>query len=256
MNKKVRQAVIAGNWKMNNTPSETMETIKKIAELTSGKNDCEIVLCVPFVDIQAAVSAVQGTNIKIGAQNVHFEEKGAYTGEISAKMLVECGVEYVIVGHSERRQYFGETDETVNLRAKAALEAGLKVIICVGEMLKDREQGITDELVSMQTKIALLGITPEQVKNVIIAYEPVWAIGTGKTATAEQADDVCGIIRNTVAVLYGNEIAEALTIQYGGSMNAAKAEDLLGKLNVDGGLIGGASLKPADFSVIVDAAQK
>lgn len=170
-------------------------------------------------------------------------------------MLTECGVEYVIVGHSERRQYFGETDETVNLRAKAALNAGLKVIICVGEMLKDREQGITAELVSLQTKIALLGITAEQIKNVIIAYEPVWAIGTGKTATAEQADEVCGIIRNTVAALYGSEAAEALTIQYGGSMNAANAAELLGKINVDGGLIGGASLKPADFSVIADAAQ-
>ena len=255
MNKKFRRAVIAGNWKMNNTPSETVDTIKKIADLTSGKNDCDIVLCVPFVDIQAAVSAAKGTNIKIGAQNVHFEGKGAYTGEISAKMLTECGVEYVIVGHSERRQYFGETDETVNLRAKAALNAGLKVIICVGEMLKDREQGITAELVSLQTKIALLGITAEQIKNVIIAYEPVWAIGTGKTATAEQADEVCGIIRNTVAALYGSEAAEALTIQYGGSMNAANAAELLGKINVDGGLIGGASLKPADFSVIADAAQ-
>ena len=171
-------------------------------------------------------------------------------------MLTECGVEYVIVGHSERRQYFGETDETVNLRAKAALEAGLKVIICVGEMLRDREQGITAELVALQTKIALLGVGEEQLKNVIIAYEPVWAIGTGKTATAEQADEVCGIIRATVASLYSEAAAEALTVQYGGSMNAKNAEELLGKVNVDGGLIGGASLKPVDFSVIVDAAQK
>ena len=171
-------------------------------------------------------------------------------------MLTECGVEYVIVGHSERRQYFGETDETVNLRAKAALGAGLKVIICVGEMLRDREQGITAELVALQTKIALLGIGEEQLKNVIIAYEPVWAIGTGKTATAEQADEVCGIIRATVASLYGEAAAEALTVQYGGSMNAKNAEELLSKVNVDGGLIGGASLKPVDFSVIVDAAQK
>ena len=171
-------------------------------------------------------------------------------------MLTECGVEYVIVGHSERRQYFGETDETVNLRAKAALGAGLKVIICVGEMLRDREQGITAELVALQTKIALLGVGEEQLKNVIIAYEPVWAIGTGKTATAEQADEVCGIIRATVASLYGEAAAEALTVQYGGSMNAKNAEELLSKVNVDGGLIGGASLKPVDFSVIVDAAQK
>ena len=238
---------------MNNTPSETMETIKKIAELTSGKNDCEIVLCVPFVDIHAAVSAVQGTNIKIGAQNVHFEEKGAYTGEISAKMLVECGVEYVIVGHSERRQYFGETDETVNLRAKAALEAGLKVIICVGEMLKDREQGITDELVSMQTKIALLGITPEQVKNVIIAYEPVWAIGTGKTASAEQARDAIACLRGVLGGIFDAATAESTYIIYGGSMNEKNAFSLLSMQGVDGGLIGGASLDAEKFISIIKA---
>ncbi len=248
MKKSCRRAVIAGNWKMNNTPAQTKETISALAPLVAGKDGCDVVLCVPYVDIAAAVEAAKGTNIKIGAENVHFEPK--------AEMLTECGVEYVIVGHSERRQYFGETDETVNLRAKAALGAGLKVIICVGEMLRDREQGITAELVALQTKIALLGVGEEQLKNVIIAYEPVWAIGTGKTATAEQADEVCGIIRATVASLYGEASAEALTVQYGGSMNAKNAEELLSKVNVDGGLIGGASLKPVDFSVIVDAAQK
>ena len=241
---------------MNNTPAQTKETISALAPLVAGKDGCDVVLCVPYVDIAAAVETAKGTNIKIGAENVHFEPKGAYTGEVSAEMLTERGVEYVIVGHSERRQYFGETDETVNLRAKAALGAGLKVIICVGEMLRDREQGITAELVALQTKIALLGVGEEQLKNVIIAYEPVWAIGTGKTATAEQADEVCGIIRATVASLYGEAAAEALTVQYGGSMNAKNAEELLSKVNVDGGLIGGASLKPVDFSVIVDAAQK
>ena len=256
MKKSCRRAVIAGNWKMNNTPAQTKETISALAPLVAGKDGCDVVLCVPYVDIAAAVEAAKGTNIKIGAENVHFEPKGAYTGEVSAEMLTECGVEYVIVGHSERRQYFGETDETVNLRAKAALGAGLKVIICVGELLRDREQGITAELVALQTKIALLGVGEEQLKNVIIAYEPVWAIGTGKTATAEQADEVCGIIRATVASLYGEAAAEALTVQYGGSMNAKNAEELLSKVNVDGGLIGGASLKPVDFSVIVDAAQK
>ena len=192
----------------------------------------------------------------MGAENVHFEKSGAFTGEISADMLVDLGVEYVIVGHSERRQYFAETDQTVNKRALAALNAGLKVIICVGESLQQREEGVTEELVRMQTKIALLGVTAEQMANVVIAYEPGWAIGTGKTATAEQADEVCGIIRATVASLYGEAAAEALTVQYGGSMNAKNAEELLSKVNVDGGLIGGASLKPVDFSVIVDAAQK
>lgn len=253
MNTEKRRTVIAGNWKMNKTPSEATELVGKLAGLVKGKDKCDIVLCVPFVDIAAAVEAAKGTNIHIGAQNAHFEKSGAFTGEISVDMLKACGVEYVIVGHSERRQYFGETDITVNKRAKAVLEGGLKVIICVGEKELEREQGITAELVAMQTKIALLGITKEQLSNVIIAYEPVWAIGTGKTATAEQADEVCGIIRKTVASLYGDAAAEALTVQYGGSMNSKNAAELLAKTNVDGGLIGGASLKE-EFSVIVDAA--
>ncbi len=253
MNRETRRTVIAGNWKMNKTPSEGKELIAKLATLVKGKELCDIVLCVPFIDIPAAVEAAKGTNIKIGAQNAHFEKNGAFTGEISVDMLKEAGVEYVIIGHSERRQYFGETNETVNLRTKAVLEGGLKAIVCVGEMELEREQGITAELVALQTKIALLGVSEEQLKNVIIAYEPVWAIGTGKTATADQADEVCGIIRDTVASLYSREAAEALTVQYGGSMNAKNAAELLSKVNVDGGLIGGASLKE-DFATIVDAA--
>ncbi len=255
MNKKIRKAVIAGNWKMNKTPSETTALINEMKPLVKDA-DCDVVLCVPFVDLQAALSAAEGSNIKIGAQNCHFKESGAYTGEVSAVMLKEMGVEYVIIGHSERRTYFGETDVTVNMRAKAALENGLKAIICVGEYLEQREQGVTAELVAMQTKIALRDVTEEQLKNVIIAYEPVWAIGTGRTATADQADEVCHVIRSTVKDLYGADAANALTIQYGGSMNAKNANELLSKPDVDGGLIGGASLKAEDFSVIVKAASK
>ena len=251
--KSTRRTVIAGNWKMNKTPSEASALVSAIAEKAAGKDACDVVLCVPYVDIPAAVEAAKGTNVKIGAENVHFKESGAYTGEISAAMLVECGVQYVIVGHSERRQYFGETDTTVNLRAKAGLAAGLKVIICVGEVLEQRQAGITSEIVSMQTKLALAGI--EDLSNVIIAYEPVWAIGTGLTATPEQADEVCGIIRGVVAGLYDEKTAEALTIQYGGSMNDKNAAELLAKVNVDGGLIGGASLKADAFGAIIDAAQ-
>lgn len=255
MKKSVRKTVIAGNWKMNNTPAQTTTLIDELIPLATGKDGCDIVVCVPFVDISNAVDKTQGTNIKVGAQNVHFAEKGAYTGEISASMLKECGVEYVVIGHSERRQYFGETDETVNMRVTAALAGGLKVILCVGELLDQREKGITSEIVSMQTKIALLGITKEQLSNVIIAYEPVWAIGTGKTATAEQADEVCGIIRNVISDCYDVEAAEAITIQYGGSMNEKNAAELLSKENVDGGLIGGASLVAEKFAAIINAAQ-
>ncbi len=254
MNKAKRSAVIAGNWKMNMTPAETTDFIKALAPKVADVKEAKVVLCVPFVDIAAAVEATNGTNIEIGAENVHMEEKGAYTGEISGKMLASCGVRYVIVGHSERRQYFGETDATVNGRAKAGLANGLKVIVCVGETLTEREQGVTFETVARQTKIALLGISAEDMKNIIIAYEPVWAIGTGKTATAEQAEEVCAYIRSVVASLYGAEVAEATTVQYGGSMNAKNAAELLAMENIDGGLIGGASLKPDDFTVIVKAA--
>ncbi len=254
MNKTLRRPVIAGNWKMNMTPSKAKALISELAPKVEGKNDCTIVLCVPFVDITAAKEAAAGTSIKIGAQNVHFAKSGAYTGEIAADMLVEAGAEYVVIGHSERRQYFGETDETVNLRTKAALEGGLKVILCVGELLAQREQGITAEIVSLQTKIALQGVTAEQMKDVIIAYEPVWAIGTGKTATADQAEEVCAIIRGVIASLYDDATAKATVIQYGGSMNAANAAELLSREDIDGGLIGGASLKSEDFSIIVSTA--
>jgi len=255
MKKESRKVVIAGNWKMNMTPSAAKEAVKATAALTAGKDGCDVVLCVPFVDIAVAAEAACGTNVKIGAQNVHFEEKGAFTGEISTSMLKEAGAEYVIIGHSERRQYFGETDETVNKRTKAALAAGLKVILCLGEVKEERVSGITDEVVAMQTKLDLAGISAEDMKNVIIAYEPVWAIGTGLTATPEQADETCGVIRATLAKLYGEDVAEATVIQYGGSMNDGNAAELLSKVNVDGGLIGGASLVPSKFAAIVDAAQ-
>ena len=255
MNKNLRKAVIAGNWKMNMTPSQAKALLDELCPMVAGKDGCDIVVCTPFVDLATALEATKGTNVKVGAQNVHFEEKGAFTGEIAANMLTEMGVEYVIIGHSERRQYFGETDVTVNKRVKAALSAGLKVILCVGEMKEEREQGITAELVALQTKIALMGVEASDMKNVIIAYEPVWAIGTGLTATDDQAEEVCALIREVLAGLYDKAIADATTIQYGGSMNAGNAAGLLSKENIDGGLIGGASLKPADFTVIVDAAQ-
>lgn len=251
----MRRYVIAGNWKMNFTPTEAASFINSIKPMVEGKNNCDIVFCAPYVTIAAAMEAAKGSNIKIGAQNVHFEEKGAFTGEVSAKMLREIGVEYVIVGHSERRQYFGETDETVNLRARAALKAGIKVILCLGEVKEQRLAGITDEVVAMQTKLDLAEITEEELENVIIAYEPVWAIGTGLTATPEQADETCGVIRRTVAKMYGESVAEKIIIQYGGSMNDKNANDLLSKENVDGGLIGGASLVPEKFTAIVNAAQ-
>lgn len=255
MNKALRKAVIAGNWKMNKTPAETKTLIEEMKPLVAGAG-CDVVLCTPFVDLQAALDAAAGSNIGVGAENCHFEKSGAFTGEVAAPMLTAMGVQYVIIGHSERRQYFGETDETVNKRTLAALENGLTAIVCVGETLTQREQGITAELVAMQTKIALLNVTAEQLKKVIIAYEPVWAIGTGRTATAEQANEVCAVIRATVASLYGKEAADGLTIQYGGSMNAGNAEELLAQPDVDGGLIGGASLKAADFAAIVKAASK
>ena len=255
MNKSKRNAVIAGNWKMNKTPAETTALINEMKPLVADAG-CKVVLCVPFVDIDAAVKAAEGSNIEIGAENCHFAKSGAYTGEISADMLVECGVKYVVVGHSERRQYFGETDQTVNLRTKAVLDAGLTAIICVGETLEQRELGYTETLLKFQTKMALTNVSAEQLKNVIIAYEPVWAIGTGVTATADQADEGNGYVREAIAEVYGKKVAETVTIQYGGSMNAKNADELVAKVNVDGGLIGGASLKAEDFAVIVKAASK
>ncbi len=250
----MRKTVIAGNWKMNMTPADTKAFIEALKPMVAGKDQCDIVLCVPFVDLATAILATKGSNIKIGAENVHFKESGAYTGEISAAMLTEIGTEYVIIGHSERRQYFAETDATVNLRTKAALKAGLKVILCVGELLEAREAGITSEILSMQTKLDFAGIPEEDLKNIIIAYEPVWAIGTGLTATPDQADEACGLIRNVIKSLYSEKAAEEMTIQYGGSMNDKNAKELLSKPNVDGGLIGGASLVPEKFTVIVNAA--
>jgi len=255
MNKKLRKAVIAGNWKMNKTPAEAKELIDGIKPLVKGAN-CDVVICVPYIDLTTAVEATKGTNIGVGAENCHWEKSGAFTGEISADMLTAIGVKYVIIGHSERRTYFGETDMTVNKRVRAALDNGLTVILCVGESLEQREQDITAELVSMQTKIALGGVSKDELKKVIIAYEPIWAIGTGKTATSAQANEVCATIRATVKGLYDAAAADALTVQYGGSMNAKNANELLDEPDVDGGLIGGASLKPADFAEIVKAASR
>lgn len=245
--------VIAGNWKMNKTPAEAAELIGAIKPLVADAS-CDVVVGVPFVDLPAALEAVKGTKIGVAAQNCHWEKSGAFTGEISAPMLREMGVGYVILGHSERRTYFGETDETVNQRVRAALDAGLKVILCVGEVKSQRLAGITDEVVGMQTKLDLAGVTADELKNVIIAYEPVWAIGTGLTATPAQAEETCGAIRAVLAQLYGEAAADGVTIQYGGSMNAGNAAELLSQPNVDGGLIGGASLKPNDFATIVAAA--
>ena len=255
MNRALRSTVIAGNWKMNKTRPEAKALITDLIPLVKDAK-CDVVICVPFTDLSLALDMTQGTNIKVGAENCHFEKSGAFTGEISADMLTEMGVEYVIIGHSERRQYFGETDVTVNKRTRAALAAGLKVILCVGELLEQREMGITEEIVGMQVKVALQDVTAEELKNVIIAYEPVWAIGTGKTATADQANEVNAFIRKTVEGLYGKAAADGITVQYGGSMNAKNADELLAQPDIDGGLIGGASLKAPDFSTIVAAASK
>ena len=249
----MRKPIIAGNWKMNKTPEEAAQLVRDLVPLVKDAK-CDVVVCTPAVCFAAVKPIIEGTNVKLGAQNVHFKASGAYTGELSADMLKASGCEYVIIGHSERRQYFGETDKTVNLRATAAVKAGLKAIICVGEMQDERVDGYTDIIVTYQTQMALKGLTAEELDNVVIAYEPVWAIGTGKTATAEQANEVCALIRGTIADLYDEETAEGITIQYGGSMNAKNAAELLAQPDVDGGLIGGASLKPADFAEIVKAA--
>ena len=250
MNKTLRKAIIAGNWKMNNTPAQTTALINEMKPLVADA-DCEVVLCVPFVDVPAAVEAAKGSNIKIGAENVHFKDSGAFTGEVSADMLVELGVEYVVIGHSERRTYFGETDQTVNLRTLKALEKGLKPIICVGETLEQRELGYTETLLKYQTKMALTNVTADQLKNVVIAYEPIWAIGTGKTATADQAEEICAVIRKTVADLYDQTVADKVRIQYGGSVKPANVKELMAKENIDGGLVGGASLVPESYLQLV-----
>ena len=255
MDKSKRKAIIAGNWKMNKTPAEAKVLLEEILPVAKDA-DCEVIACVPFVDLSVALEVTKDSNVKIGAENCHWEESGAYTGEISAKMLAEMGVPYVVLGHSERRQYFGETDETVNKRTKAALAAGLKPIVCVGELLWERECNITEEVIARQIKLDLFDVSAEDVLKTVIAYEPVWAIGTGKTATADQAEEVCAFIRATLAKLYGQEVADAVTIQYGGSMNDGNAAELLSKTNVDGGLIGGASLVAEKFGAIIDAATK
>ncbi len=251
----MRKYVIAGNWKMNKTPAQTTALINELKPLVADAT-CDVIVGVPFVDLPAALEATAGSNIGVAAQNCHWATSGAFTGEVSAEMLKEMGVGYVIIGHSERRTYFGDTDVTVQQRVRAALDQGLTVILCVGEYLEQREQGVTGEVVAMQTKIALGGVSAEEMSRIIIAYEPVWAIGTGRTATAEQANEVCKLIRATIAGLYGDAIADAAVIQYGGSMNAGNAAQLLAQPDVDGGLIGGASLKAPDFSTIVAAAKQ
>jgi len=256
MNRKYRKTVIAGNWKMNKTLTETKAFAEEIKPQLGKHKWCEVVLCVPFVNIPAAVRLFKDTRVAIGAENVHFEASGAFTGEITAEMLKEVGAKYVIIGHSERREYYNETDFTVNKKVKAALAAGLHPIVCVGESLAQRELGVTAELITYQVKCALAGLDAAQVRKVIIAYEPLWAIGTGKTATAEQAGEVCQTIRAIIRKEFGARVARAVTIQYGGSMNAKNAAELLAQPNVDGGLIGGASLKAPDFLQIIAAANQ
>ena len=247
----MRKKVIAGNWKMNMLPNEAIDYINEFAPLVKDTNN-EVILCVPYTDLFYALLNAQETNIKIGAQNMHYEEKGAYTGEISPKMLKSIGVEYVIIGHSERRQYYNETDETVNKKIKAAFENGLKPIVCVGETLEEREQGKTKEKITTQTRLALEGLTKEQVSKVIIAYEPIWAIGTGKTATSEDANNSIKEIREEITKIYGKDVSECVIIQYGGSVKSSNAKELFTTSDIDGGLVGGASLKPDEFAKIVN----
>lgn len=248
----MRKKVIAGNWKMNMLPNETIEYIEKFEKLVKDTQN-EVILCVPYTDLFYALLSAQNTNIKIGAQNMHFAENGAYTGEVSGKMLKSIGVEYVIIGHSERRQYFNETDETVNKKIKAAFENELKPIVCVGETLEQREAGKTAEIITTQTKLALDELSNEQVKNTIIAYEPIWAIGTGKTATSEDANNSIKEIRKEIEKIYGKDIAECVIIQYGGSVKSSNAKELFETSDIDGGLVGGASLKPDEFAKIVNS---
>ncbi len=256
MNHRYRKTIIAGNWKMNKTLTQTRTFAEEFKPLLGRPKWCEVVLCVPYVNIPAALRLFKDTRVAIGAQNLHYEESGAYTGEVSAEMLKELGVKYVIIGHSERRQYYNETDFTVNKKVHAALEAGLRPIVCVGESLEQRQLGVTMDLIAYQVKAALAGVPAEMIRHVVIAYEPLWAIGTGQTATAEQAGEVCGAIRAVIRKLYGARLARAVTIQYGGSMNAKNAAELLAQDDVDGGLIGGASLKSADFMEIINAANQ
>ncbi len=245
----MRKKIIAGNWKMNKTPMEALELVEQIKDKCN-VSECDVVFCVPFIDLIPVIEKVKDTNISVGAQNMYFEDNGAYTGEISPKMLKESGVKYVILGHSERRQYFCETDETVNKKVKKAIEYGLIPIICVGETLEQREKGVTVDFINVQVKSALYNVSKEDAENIVIAYEPIWAIGTGKTATNAQAQEVCAEIRKTLSSIYDNETADKMRIQYGGSVNEKNAKDLFAMGDIDGGLVGGASLK-AEFIDIV-----
>lgn len=246
----MRKKIIAGNWKMNKTPSETVTLINELKPLVATE-DADVIFCVPAISLTTALEAAKGSNIAIGAQNMYFEESGAFTGEIAPNMLTDIGVKYVIIGHSERREYFGETDVTVNKKVLKAFEHGITPIVCCGETLAQREQGVTIDFVRQQIKIAFLSVTPDQAKTSVIAYEPIWAIGTGKVATTEQAEEVCKAIRECVAEIYDEVTAAAIRIQYGGSVTAASAAELFSQANIDGGLVGGASLK-ADFGKIVN----
>lgn len=246
-----RKRIIAGNWKMNKTPSEAVALVKELLPLVKNE-EVDVVFCVPAIDIIPVVEVTKGSNVNVGAENMYFEESGAYTGEIAPEMLVDAGVKYVIIGHSERRDYFAETDETVNKKVLKAFEHDLTPIICCGETLTQRKQGIYVDWIRMQIKIAFQNVTADQAKKAVIAYEPIWAIGTGETATADQAEEVCAAIRQVIGEIYDESTAEVIRIQYGGSMNAGNAKELLAKPNIDGGLIGGASLKP-DFGQIVNA---
>lgn len=256
MNRRYRKTIIAGNWKMNKTLTETKAFAEAFKPLLGRPKWCEVVLCVPAVNLQAAIRMFKDSRVSIGAENCHYESSGAYTGELSPEMLKDVGVKYVIIGHSERRQYYNETDFTVNKKVKAALEAGLRPIVCVGESLEQRELGVTIDLITYQVKCALSGVPAEKMRHVVFAYEPIWAIGTGKTATAAEAQEVCEAIRTVIRKLYGARVARAVTIQYGGSMNPKNAKELLAQPDVDGGLIGGAALKPDQLMDIVNAANQ
>ena len=256
MNRRYRKTVIAGNWKMNMTATETKQFAEELKKIMPRAKWCDVVLCVPACNISTANKAFKDLRLSVGAENVHFEKNGAYTGEVSADMLKDLGVKYVIIGHSERRQYFAETDQTVNKKVHAVLNAGMTPIICVGESLEQREVGVTADWVALQVKSALYEVPADKLRHCIIAYEPIWAIGTGKTATAQQAGEVCSAIRATIRDLYGARVARSVTIQYGGSMNPSNAAELLAQPDIDGGLIGGASLKPEQFVAIINAANQ
>ena len=256
MNRRYRKTIIAGNWKMNKTLTETKAFAEELKPMLGKPKWCDVVLCVPAVNLQAAIRLFKDSRVSIGAETCHYESSGAYTGEIAPEMLKDLGVKYVIIGHSERRQYYNETDVTVNKKVKAALEAGLRPIVCVGESLEQRDMGVPLEFITYQVKCALAGVGADKMRHVVFAYEPIWAIGTGRTATAEQAAEVCETIRTVIRKLYGARVARTVTIQYGGSMNPKNAAELLSQPDIDGGLIGGASLKPEQFVEIVNAANQ